>query len=90
MLKDYVENVDGEFRVAGSVISLDSIVCAFWDRRSPEAIAADFPALTLEQVYGALAFYFVNQAEFDDYIDQRLAHLEARTRAARPAEPAPG
>jgi len=34
----------------------------------PEAIAADFPALSLEQIHGAIAFYLHNRAEIDQYL----------------------
>ena len=52
----YVEQVEGVYRVAGSRVSLDSIVYAFWEGKSAETIAQSFPTLTLEQVYGAITF----------------------------------
>ncbi len=69
----YVEVVNGCYRVAGTRISLDSIVYAFLDGDSPEAIAQSFPTLTLEQVYGAIAYYLQHQAEMDAYLRARLA-----------------
>jgi uncharacterized protein (DUF433 family) len=57
MPTQYVEQHEGAHRVAGSRVSLDSLVYAFWDGKSPETIAQSFPTLTLEQVYGAIAFY---------------------------------
>lgn len=52
-----MEQVEGAYRVAGSRVSLDSIVYCFREGLSPESIAESFPTLTLEQVYGAIAFY---------------------------------
>jgi uncharacterized protein (DUF433 family) len=46
-------------------VSLDSIVYAFRGGESPETIQQNFPSLTLEQVYGAIAFYLGRQAEID-------------------------
>ena len=63
-----VRTPDGAWRVAGTRVSLDSIVHAYWEGRQPEAIAADFPSVTLEQIHGVLAFYLGNRAEIDAYL----------------------
>jgi uncharacterized protein (DUF433 family) len=68
MPKDYVENVDGAYRVAQSRVSLDSIVYAFLRGESPDGIAESFPALNLEQVYGAIAFYLGHRDTIDTYL----------------------
>ena len=57
MKGDYVRKVGATFRVAGTRISLDSIVYAFREGQSAESIAENYPTLMLEQVYGALALY---------------------------------
>lgn len=67
---------DGSWRVRGTRVSLDSIVHAYWQGRLPEAIVADFPSLTLEQVHGAIAYYLGHRAEVDAY----LAEQDARWR----------
>jgi len=64
----YVEKRDEGFWVAGKRISLDSIVYAFRRGQSPESIRRSFPLLTLEEIYGAIAFYLANQAEIDLYL----------------------
>jgi len=88
MSKEYVQKVEGgAYRVAGTRISLDSVVYGFWNGESPETIAQSFPALTLEQVYGAIAFYLSNQAEIDEYIKEGEAEYEAMREAARAADP---
>ncbi|GAC1395919.1 MAG: hypothetical protein NVSMB56_10300 [Pyrinomonadaceae bacterium] len=84
---DYVEkNVQG-FRVAGTRVSLDSVVYAFLNGQTAEAIAQSFPALTLEQVYGAIAFYLANRHEIDEYLARQRAEYEAKRQAARDADP---
>ena len=83
MAKDYVDNVEGAYRVAGSRVSLDSVVDCFREGLSPESIAENFPALTLEQVYGAIAFYLANQQMVDDYLhegDKLHSALQAESR----------
>ena len=61
----YIERRDGGYYVIGARVSLDSLVYAFRSGESPETIQQQFPSLSLEQVYGAIAFYLRNQAEVD-------------------------
>jgi uncharacterized protein (DUF433 family) len=67
-MKNYVEFRDGGYWIAGSRVSLDSIVYCFRDGQSPEGIAENFPVLSLEQVYGAIAFYLSNRKDIDEYL----------------------
>src|SRR2546422_916922 len=83
----YVERHDGGYRVAGSRVSLDSIVYAFWNGQTAESIAQSFPTLSLEQVYGALAFYLAHREEIDESLAQRRAEFDAARTAARKADP---
>jgi uncharacterized protein (DUF433 family) len=69
--QEYVEARDGGFYVAGSRVSLASIIYAFRDGGSPETIRQNFPSLSLAQVYGALAFYLNHPEESEAYL-QRL------------------
>ena len=68
MAKEYVEQREGNYYVAGTRISLDSIVHAFRRGESPETICQNFELLRLEEVYGALAYYLANQVEIDAYL----------------------
>jgi len=88
MSGSYVEPRDGGYWIAGTRVSLDSIVYAFLEGQTPESIAQSFPVLSLEQVYGAVAFYLANQADIDDYLTQAQADFEAKRRAAQDADPA--
>jgi uncharacterized protein (DUF433 family) len=67
--KEYVrEDAHGALRVGNTRVSLDSIVYAFQQGHSPETIAQQYPALTLEEVYGAIAFYLANREEVEAYL----------------------
>lgn len=68
MPKDYVSKVEDVYRVAGTRVSLDSLVYLFREGLSAEGMVESYPALTLEQVHGALAFYLGNQQEIDAYL----------------------
>lgn len=87
MMKEYIEQRDGTYWVAGSRVSLDSLVYAYWNGQSAESIAQSFPVLTLEQVYGALAFYLAHQTEIDAYLERRRTEYAAKRQAARDADP---
>lgn len=75
-LPQYVTQESGVYRVAGTRVSLDSLVCRFLEGRSPECIQQSFPTLTLEQVYGALTYYLAHRAEIDAYLAQQDAAFE--------------
>jgi len=88
MEKPYVEKRDAGYWVAGTRVSLDSIVWAFLDGLSPETIVAEcFPVLTLEQVYGAITYYLAHRAELDRYLQQADAEFDALRYATRQADP---
>jgi uncharacterized protein (DUF433 family) len=66
--KEYIDERDGNYYVAGTRISLDSNVHAFRRGESPETICQNFELLRLEEVYGAIAYYLANQAAIDAYL----------------------
>jgi uncharacterized protein (DUF433 family) len=68
MGQDYIELRDGGYHIAGTRVPLDCIVFEFRNGASAESIRQTFPTLTLEQVYGAVAFYLGHQAEVDTSI----------------------
>jgi uncharacterized protein (DUF433 family) len=65
---EYIEQRNGGFYVASTRVSLDSIVYSFKAGDSPETIRQNFSSLTLEQVYGAIAFYLAHEQEVDSNI----------------------
>ena len=87
MSATYVEQRDGAYMISGSRVSLDSIVYAFLGGQSAESIAQAFPVLTLEQVYGAIAFYLAHRDEVDRYLEAQRQDFEAKRAEARAADP---
>ena len=104
MQKEYVRTVEGVYRVGVTRVSLDSLVYLFREGMSAESMVESYPALTLEQVHGALAFYLANQKEIDTYLAegqhtaesqhaqsrQTNAELIAKLQRARNASQIPG
>ncbi len=88
MEKQYVEKRDNAYWITGTRVSLDSVVYAFLEGLSAETIITDcFPVLTLEQVFGALAFYLGNRAEIDAYLHNGEVEFESLRQASRKADP---
>lgn len=84
---NYVEERDDTYMVAGTRVSLDSIVQAFLSGDSAETIAQAFPVLNLEQVYGAITFYLSHREEVDQYLAARQRDFDAQRQASREADP---
>jgi uncharacterized protein (DUF433 family) len=84
MAKEYVEERNGGYYVAGTRISVDSIVQCFNEGLSPEAILAEFETLTLAQVFGAITFYLENQPAIDAYRVRQKQRFEAARRVSAP------
>lgn len=78
-----MEQREGGYWVAGTRVSLDSIVHAFRRGASPETIKRTFPLLTLEEVYGALTYYLGNQEQIDAYLAESEAGFEAEAGGRR-------
>ena len=50
MVHEYIEAREGGYYLAGSRVSLDSVVYEFLKGETPEGILQSFPSLSLEQV----------------------------------------
>lgn len=85
--KPYVEPTTGGYRVAGSRVSLASVVQEFRRGASPEAIAEAFPTLTLEQVYGAITFYLAHRDDVERLIEAEERAAAEQRRQSREADP---
>lgn len=84
MVKRYVDEREGSYYVAGTRVSLDSIVSAFRQGDSPETICQNFEVLRLEEVYGAIAHYLAHQAEIDEYLVRKKQQWAEESRNAEP------
>ena|ERR1700723_3429727 len=87
MAREYVEHRDGGYWIAGSRVSLDSIVYGFLRGASPESISQSYPVLNLEEIYGAIAYYLAHQDEMDSYLRKNDRGFEALRSEARAANP---
>jgi uncharacterized protein (DUF433 family) len=83
MPKEYVMYIEDVYRVGDTRVSLDSLVYLFREGMSAEGMVESYPALTLEQVHGALAFYLANQKEIDVYLAEGQRTAEAQHQQSR-------
>jgi uncharacterized protein (DUF433 family) len=85
-MQNYVEERDGGYYIAGTRISLDSIVHAFQAGESPDEILRSFPmAGPLVRIYGAITFYLENPEKVEAYLKEQdrrwegLARIQAKS-----------
>ena len=87
MEKSYVTHTEGDYRIATSRVSLDSVVYDFLSGLSPESIVDNYDTLTLEQVYGAITYYLAHRAEVDAHLQRNRAKFETLRLQARTVHP---
>ena len=85
--KSYVEQREGMYYVAGTRVSLDSIVYAFLEGHTAESIQQSFSLLTLEQVYGAITYYLAHREIIDAYLQEQAAAFETLKETLRRNNP---
>jgi uncharacterized protein (DUF433 family) len=72
----YVEERNGGLYVAGTGVSLDSVVIRFQEGASPDKIVQSFPSLELSKVSGVIAYYLENEKVVNNYIAEGERELE--------------
>jgi uncharacterized protein (DUF433 family) len=71
-MEAYVERREGGYYIAGTRISLDSIIYPFTNGASPEGILRSFPLIgSLEKVYGAITFYLANTEAVETFLSEQ-------------------
>ncbi len=65
----YIDTRNGGYYLAGTRISLDSVVHEFQRGSSPESILRSFPLIgKLELVYGAITYYLAHKEKIDAHL----------------------
>ena len=74
MNSEYVKQDEhGAMRVGNTHVMLDSVIAAYRERHSAGTIQTQYPALTLEQVYGAIAWCLGHPREVAEYLRRQEA-----------------
>lgn len=66
-----IELRDGVIRVAGTRVTLDTVINSFNRTMSAEEIAIAYPAVSLADIYDVIAYYLRHREEVDLYINAR-------------------
>ena len=88
-LEDYFD-IHGpeDIRIRGHRIGIETVLYEYIHRRrTPEQIAAQFPTLSLEEVYATILYYLRNREAVSAYLAAWLEHGE-QARAAQDRDPA--
>ncbi|MBI4905150.1 MAG: DUF433 domain-containing protein [Acidobacteria bacterium] len=86
MQREYVEMRNGAYYLAGSRVSLASIIYEHRDGATAETIRENFPTLSLEQIEGAIAYYLGHREAAETYLRDLERKWEELERAAKPAD----
>jgi uncharacterized protein (DUF433 family) len=76
-------DADGVIRVAGTRVTLDTLVAAFNEGATAEEIVQQYTSLELGDVYTVIGYYLHNRAEVEQYLERRR---EAASRVRRENE----
>ena len=66
----------GTWRIAGTRVSLDSVIHSFWEGATPEEICQDFPSLSLAHIYSVIAYYLTHRDKVDAYLQEQQQTAE--------------
>jgi uncharacterized protein (DUF433 family) len=67
---------DGNVRVGGTRVTLDSVVYAFKEGSTAEDIVRSFPSLSLADVYAVIAYYLRHKADVEAYLEEQEREAE--------------
>ena len=68
---------DGVIRVAGTRVSLETVVYAFDAGSSAEEIVEQYPTLSLSNVYAVISYALDNRQRVDEYVALRRQETDA-------------
>ena len=77
-------DADGVVRVAGSRVTLETLVAAFAEGATAEEIVQQYPSLRLADVYSVIGYYLRRRDEVEAYLDarqQRAREVQAENQA---------
>ncbi|MEQ1909397.1 MAG: DUF433 domain-containing protein [Vicinamibacterales bacterium] len=64
-------DADGAIRVAGTRVTLDTLVAAFDAGATAEEIVQQYPSVALADVYSVITYYLRHQADVCAYLQER-------------------
>lgn len=68
---------DGVVRVAGTRVTLDTVVAAYEGGATAETIADQYPSLSLPDIYTVIGYYLRHREEVEAYLQAARQQAEA-------------
>src|SRR3970282_1036167 len=68
---------DGVVRVAGTRVTLETVITAFSEGATAEEIAQQYPSLNLADIYAVIGYYLRHSEEVTVYLQQRKVQADA-------------
>jgi uncharacterized protein (DUF433 family) len=69
-------DADGAVRIAGTRVTLDTLIGTFNLGSPPDEIQSKFPSLELADIYAVLAYYLRHRDEIDQFLAERNRRAE--------------
>lgn len=66
-----ITDADDVVRVGNTRVTLDTVIAAFREGATPEAITQQYPALALADVYAVISYYLNHRPEIHAYLQHR-------------------
>lgn len=73
-------DADGVYRIAGTRVTLDTLVAAYQEGATPEEMVDQYPAIRLDHVYAVIGYYLRHREAVNAYLGNR-AQLAAEIRS---------
>ncbi len=76
MATDNIEERNGGYYIAGTRISLDSVVYSLQRGNSPQEIQKEYPLLSLAQINEAVGYYLEHMEAVNRYLEKKQREIE--------------
>ena len=83
---DFLNEQDGEVRLAGHRISLFHLLSFYQEGYSAEMLRGQFPTLSMALIHKAPGFYWEDKAELDAALSRTRERLEEARAAGEPLD----
>jgi len=70
-------DANGVIRVAGTRVTLETVIEAFSEGATAEEIVQQYPSIKLADTYSVIGYYLRRSPEFETYLRQRKAQAQA-------------
>jgi uncharacterized protein (DUF433 family) len=67
---------EGRPRITGKRFSVEQIITLTKEGLSPQQILREYDFLTLAEVHAALAYYYANQEQIEQYLADKIAEYQ--------------